>query len=54
MGLRFVLILLHAWQSHMPDDYTLDGAHDDPVDDEPDEDERYDQPDAYEDYGLIG
>ena len=45
------------WTTHgpwiMPDD-SLDDAYDDPIDDGPDEDELYDQPDAYEDYGAIG
>jgi len=37
----------------MPD-ANLDDARDDPVDDEPDEDMLFDQPDAYDDYAGIG
>ena len=38
----------------MPDDFTLNDAYDDPVDDEEDIDNLYDDPDAYEDYAGIG
>jgi hypothetical protein len=37
----------------MPD-ADLDDAYDDPVGDDVDPDELYDQPDMYEDYGPIG